>query len=254
MPENKKPFTLLTPSLALAEFVHSYWESINETSEPRKFTIFPDSFFKVIFYLVDDKITAFFLTGLWPKETEITIPPRATVCGIKFKILAPEYIFNHEMASLLQTHRELSLDFWNLKNFDFSSFEKIVEQLEIVLLEKLKASNKVDGKKLQLSQLLYKTNGEISAEEVSNQIAWSNRQINRYLNKYLGVPLKTYLNIQKVFASYIQIREGRFFPDQGYHDQAHFIKTIKSHTGQTPKGLHKQKDDRFIQLKHFRKK
>ena len=253
MPD-KKPFTFINPSPALAEFVHSYWETANQTDEPCQFTIFPDSFFKVIFYLAKGKITAYFLTGLWPKETEITIPPRAKVYGVKFKILAPEYIFNHEMASLLQTHRELNLDFWNLNSFDFSSFEKIVEQIEVVLLEKLKSSNEVTGNKLQLSQLLYKTNGDLSAEEVSNQIAWSNRQINRYLNKYLGVSLKAYLNIQKVFASYIQIREGRFFPDQGYHDQAHFIKTIKKHTGQTPKGLFNEKDDRFIQLKHFRKK
>jgi AraC-like DNA-binding protein len=96
--------------------------------------------------------------------------------------------------------------------------------------------------------------GDISAEEVSNQIFWSNRQINRYLNKYLGVSLKKYLNIQKCYAAYIQIREGRFFPEKGYYDQAHFIREIKKHTNQTPKELYQEQNDRFIQLKNIDKK
>ena len=113
---------------------------------------------------------------------------------------------------------------------------------------------KIQPKKLQLSQLVYLMNGNISAEEVSNQINWSNRQINRYMNKYLGVSLKTYLNIQKCYTSYIQIREGRFFPDNGYYDQAHFIREVKKHTGKTPKELYEKQNDRFIQLKMIQKK
>jgi len=112
----------------------------------------------------------------------------------------------------------------------------------------------VEGKKLQLSQLLYQVEGNISAEEVSNQIAWSNRQINRYLNRYLGVSLKTYLNIQKVYNAYIQIRDGKFFPEKGYFDQAHFIREVKKHTNKTPKELYKEQHDRFVQLKHKQKK
>ena len=141
-----------------------------------------------------------------------------------------------------------------MRDFIFDTFEKVVEQIEDVLIAKLENSKKIDGKKLQLSQLLYRVEGNISAEEVSNQIAWSNRQIKRYLNKYLGVSLKTYLNIQKVYSSYIQIREGRFFPEQGYFDQAHFIREVKKHTNKTPRELHKEQHDRFIQLKHIQKK
>ena len=73
----------------------------------------------------------------------------------------------------------------------------------------------------------------------------------RYLNKYLGVSLKTYLNIQKVYAAYIQIRNGEFFPNDGFYDQAHFIREIKKHTGETPSTLHGNLDDRFIQLKNI---
>ena len=120
--------------------------------------------------------------------------------------------------------------------------------------QRLEESGEIQGKKIQLSQLLYHMDGNITAEEVSNQIAWSNRQINRYLNRYIGVPLKSYLNIQKIYSSYHQIQKGRFFPEKDYYDQAHFIREVKKHTGETPKKLHRELDVRFIQLKNIRKK
>ena len=253
-PNTKGSYRQLNPSDKLTDFVDSYWEHINLTNQPKVVTIAPDSFFKVIIELVDGKIVAYFLTGLWPTETEVVIPANATVYGIKFKILAPEYIFEREVAPLLLSHVELDLEFWDIKNFNFDSFENVVHQVETVLIAKLELGKKVEGKKLQLAQLLCQVEGNISAEEVSNQIAWSNRQINRYLNKYLGVSLKTYLNIQKVYHAYIQIREGKFFPEIGYFDQAHFIREVKKHTNKTPKELYKEQHDRFIQLKYIQKK
>ena len=84
-------------------------------------------------------------------------------------------------------------------------------------------------------------------------LKWSNRQINRYLNKYIGVSLKKYLNVQRVYAAYIHIREGKLKPSARFYDQSHYIKQIKQHTGHTPGQLYKEIDDRFIQLKHIQK-
>jgi len=253
-PEEKRTYQQLDPSDQLKDFVDSYWEHKNQSDSPNKITIFPDSFFKVIVYLVEGKIVAYFLTGLWTKNMEIIVPPKAIVYGVKFKILAPEYIFKHEIASLLQSHAELNLDFWNMRNFNFGNFKENVKQFEAIIIEKLSDNPEIEGKKLQLSQILDKMDGKIAAEEISNQIVWSNRQINRYLNKYLGVSLKSYLNIQRVYAAYIQIREGRFFPDDGFFDQAHFIREVKKHTGKTPRELFNEQHDRFIQLKNIQLK
>lgn len=252
--DSQGSYRQLNPSEKLLDFVDSYWQHINLTDKPKLVTISPDSFFKIIIEIVDGNIIAYFLTGLWPKETEVVIPANATVYGVKFKILAPEYIFEREIANLILSHTELDLSFWNIKNFNFGSFEKVAGQIEELLISKIESGKKADGKKLQLSQLLYQVEGNISAEEVANQIAWSNRQINRYLNKYLGVSLKTYLNIQKVYNAYIQIREGKFFPEKGYFDQAHFIREVKKHTNKTPKELYKEQHDRFVQLKYIQKK
>jgi AraC-like DNA-binding protein len=241
-----------SPSPKLRDFVDSYWESTNNTVRPLKRTIFPDGLFKVVIILVDEKIIAFFLTGLWTKETDITIPAKATVYGIKFKILAPEYIFQHEVASLLQTQRMLDHDFWNINNFKFNNIKDFRKRIEPIIINKLSQSKIIADKKLKLSQLIYQSKGNILAKDLADQVNWSNRQINRYLNKYLGVSLKTYLNIQKIYTSYIQIREGNFSSNEKYHDQSHFIKEIKKHTGRTPKKLHKEQNDRFIQLKNIK--
>jgi len=193
------------------------------------------------------------MTGLWTEEKPFAIPPKATCFGCRLKILAPEFLLNREIASIIQSYLQLELQYLNVDKFDLSNFETVVEQWQREFLTS-KPSKKIQGNKLRLSQLLDQQKGNISATEVSNQIYWTNRQINRYLNKYVGVSLKKYLNIQKCYQSYLQIREGHFFPEKGFFDQPHFIREIKKHTGETPKSLHQHQNDRFIQLKRITKK
>lgn len=252
--KQKHSYKQLQPSAGLSTYIDSYWESVNHTNQPLNRTIFPDSFFKLVVTAIDSKIAVVFLTGLSLKQTDIVIPARATIYGIKFKILAPEYILKREMASLLQSQSMLDSGFWGISDFDMSSLEAYVLQIEKVMSGILTQGGQIKEKKLQLTKLLYKSNGNISAGEVATHTGWSLRQISRYLNKYLGVSLRTYLNIQKVYAAYIPIREGTFSAKEGFYDQSHLIKQIRKHTGHTPTSLYSSQNDRFIQLKNFKKK
>lgn len=243
----------IEPSKELKNFIHSFWTHTNHKDRLEKITIFPDSYFKIVFVVKNNKIITYFMTGLWLEEKIISIPSKATTYGCRLKILAPEFLLNREVTSVIQNYSQLNLEFLNVNKFDLSSFEVIVNQWQNEFMSMI-SSKPIQGNKLRLSQLLDKMKGDISASEVSSQIYWANRQINRYLNKYIGVSLKKYLNIQKCYESYIQIREGSFFPEKGFFDQAHFIREIKKHTGETPTSLHKHKNDRFIQLKRITKK
>ncbi len=247
-------FTHLNPTEELKDFVECYWMHINDSRESKELTVFPDSFFKVIFEWQKGKLKAYFLTGLWTKEMAITIPAKTTLIGIKFKFLAPEYILKREIASIVESHQDLSPDFWDMQSFKFTTFENLIEHIESILIHLVQTGKPIQAKKLQLSQMLYLVKGNISAEEVSNQVNWSNSQINRYLKKYLGVPLKTYLNVQKCYDSYFQIRKGQFYPENEYFDQPHFIREIRKHTSQTPTELFKKQNARFVQLKFIKKK
>lgn len=241
----------IKPVPALQELVHSFWMHRNDTDQPQQLTIVPDSYLKIIFVVQEEQISKYFITGLWIRENTFITPPNARNYGCRLKILAPEFLLKQEVATLLQDFKQLDLSYLNLKNFALNDFEEIVKKWQTELL-KIKSTKEIPGNKLRLSQLLDQRKGDITAAEVSEQIFWTNRQINRYMNKYIGVSLKKYLNIQKVYQSYIQIREGRLFPEKYYFDQAHFIREIKKHTGETPSTLHEAQNDRFIQLKNIK--
>ena len=188
----KSIYKEIKPKTDLKDFVHSFWMHHNNTNAVEKITIIPDSYFKMVITIKNNKIISYFMTGLWTEEKIIPIASNATTFGCRLKILAPEFLLEKEIASITNGFQQLDLNFLNANKFDVSSFESIVEQWQNELI--LKISNKeIPGNKLRLSQLLDTTNGEISATEVSNQIYWTNRQINRYLNKYIGVSLKKYL-------------------------------------------------------------
>lgn len=251
--EKTSTYREIEPVDELKHFVHSFWMHENLSDKTQTLTIFPDSYFKMVFLLKGKKVVNYFMTGIWTGQKNYAIPAHGTTLGCRLKILAPEFLINREVASIKEAYQQLDLSYLNLNKFDFSTFEGIVSQWTTELL-KLQPAKSIQENKLRLSQLLYQLKGDISATEVSEQIFWTNRQINRYLNKYVGISLKKYLNIQKCYEAYIQIREGKLAPEKGYFDQAHFIKEVKKHTGETPKSLFDQQNDRFIQLKNIKQK
>ncbi|MEM6345583.1 MAG: AraC family transcriptional regulator [Bacteroidota bacterium] len=252
--KERSTYQELNPSVELADYVHSYWTHQNLSGKPEVMKIFPDSFFKLVILFREGKILDFFMTGLWTESKGFTIPPKASTFGCRLRVLAPEYLLDQKIASLLNETRPLDSTFLSLDDWDLiSDFEIIVKHWEEALL-RIMPDQKVAKHKLRFSRLLYEMEGGISATEFAEKAQWSNRQISRYLNKYLGVSLKKYLNIQKCYKAYIQIREGRFFPEGAYFDQAHFVREIKKHTGETPRELYKRQHDLFIQLKNIKEK
>lgn len=243
----------LYPSEELYDYVASYWESYNSGDFYQEATICPDGYVKLVIQLLEGKVVRFIITGLWTKEMDIVVPPGIVSYGVRLKVIAPEYILKEDSKSSFNTTIELDPDYLNFNTITFTSFEEIVEQIETIFIDRLSTHKEVRGNRLRLSQLLYSTFGNIQANEVANQIHWSQREINRYLNKYLGISLKKYLNIQKCYRSYLQIRDGEFYPEKGFFDQAHFIREVKKHTGQTPKVLYQKQNDQFIQLKHMKR-
>ncbi|MEG2101845.1 MAG: AraC family transcriptional regulator, partial [Flavobacterium sp.] len=126
---------------------------------------------------------------------------------------------------------------------DFEAFQlKITAQLKELL------PHTIDERKRQIFELIYASNGEIKVKELSEKIAWSSREINRYFNKQFGLSLNAFCKILRFKASLQHIAKGRLFPELNFTDQTHFIKEIKKFSGVVPSELLKNKDDRFILL------
>lgn len=243
----------LLPSPGFDHLIDSFWNHVNTSGKPQTMTIVPDSFFKIVFLVKNNQVVKYFLTGLWTENKDFTIPANGATYGCRLKILAPEYLLQSEIASIVNSVKQLDLEFLNVQALAFSDFDLLVRQWEAELM-KLVSKKEIAGNKQRLSELLYDTKGELTVSEVSDQIFWTARQINRYLNRWVGISLKSYLNIQKCYQSYLHIRQGQFLPETDYFDQSHFIREVKKHTGETPSKLFQKQNDRFIQLKNIKEK
>jgi AraC-like DNA-binding protein len=236
----------IKPTGILSNFVQSFW--YYETAEKAvSHTILPDGYFDLIAEFDSHKITRVKLTGMWTTPKDIQIPENTTFFAIRFKLLALEYFFKTEIKSILNTALNLPLSFWNIDSFTYDEFEKFVTVVSENLNSELSRLNEIDNRKLKLFEFVYQHQIK-TVSEISTQIFWSSRQINRYFNSRFGIPLKEFLKIVRCNAAYHEISNGNLKPQNDFFDQAHFIKEIKKYSHTTPTELHKNKNDRFLQL------
>lgn len=231
----------------LNHFVQCFWEYKNDQTD-YEHTILPDGYFDLIVEYENRVLSRIKLTGIWTKTFQVNIPKSTKIFAVRFKLLAVEHLLSEEIKSILDTVKDLDLNFWEIDTLHCDEFEKFVSFLTNKIKESIPELKETDRRKINLFQLIYKKE-KLSVKELSEQSFWSSRQINRYFTHYFGVSLKTYLNIVRCNASYKDIVDGQLFPDEIFFDQSHFIREIKKHTGVTPTELLQNKKDRFIQLK-----
>ncbi|WP_207513807.1 helix-turn-helix domain-containing protein [Longitalea luteola] len=230
----------------LTNFIQSFWEYETFDTEVEH-TIIPDGYFDLIAAFEDGILSRVNLTGVWTKPINVSIPTSTKLFAIRFKLLATEYLFQHEIRSLLNTRKNLPLQFWNIDEYQRNDFERFTLEITNRLEYSIKHLKEIDNRKLKLFDLVY--NKQIlSVDELADKVFWSSRQINRYFNSQFGFSLKTFLNIVRCNASYHEIAKGNLFPDNNFFDQSHFIKEIRKFTGTTPRELFKNQNVRFLQL------
>lgn len=241
------------PNTHLTNFVKCFWFSDSQEAEGEH-TVLPDGYFDLIYCFSGAMHKRVFLTGTWTKPIDVPYGMHTRHFGVRFKLLASEYIFNIPIQSIIDTSLDLQLDYWTEGQDIFASFDLFASHMEKVLNVMIPEPDSIDSRKFKLFQLLYECHGNIGVNELSEQVGWSSRQINRWFNAWFGLPLKTFANILKCHAAYKSIAKGEFKPVGDYYDQSHFIKEVKRFTGTTPKVLHENKNVRFLQLSTQKKK
>jgi AraC-like DNA-binding protein len=166
--------------------------------------------------------------------------------SVSFNPLAVEYILNLSVAAILNSGKILEKNFWDFNIDDLNDFDAFCHKLSKKIHSLIPKA--IDERKRKLFELIFTANGEISIKELSAQIIWSERQINRYFNQYFGLSLKAYCNILRFQASLPHIKEGKLLPQLNFTDQSHFIKEVKKLSGVSPKELFKNENDRFLQF------
>lgn len=242
----------LSPDPSLDVFVESIGMFHNPSDQPKEVVIIPDGRIDLFFLQSGPESFHIMLIGLETAPEQRIIPPHTLAFVVSFRPLGAEYILKTSIADILNTAKELPIDFWNLTKDIMNDFEAFHQNASRIIKEL--APETIDLKKRLLFELIYASKGEINVMELSEKVSWSSRQINRYFSKQFGLSLKSYSTILRFRASLEHIAEGKLFPELNFTDQNHFIKEIKKFSGVIPKELAKNKDDRFILLSVLKQK
>lgn len=237
---------------SLSNLVTYFWKYEHQ-DEDIVHTILPDTYFDLIADFEHGILQQVHLTGIWTKPIDVVVTKGTVMFAIRFKMLAAEYLFQREIKSLLNTTTSLPLSFWSIDTLSSTNFETFVEMLTAQMESVIGCTPTLDSRKVKLFNLIYKKE-QYSIHELSDAVGWSSRQINRYFNQQVGIPLKTFINMVRCKASYPEIATGNLAPSSPYFDQSHFIKEVKRYTGATPQELSKNKNGRFLQLSTLAKK
>ena len=250
---NDLQLKIIQPESALSGFVESFWMLANNSDQNKDTAIMPDGRVDVLFSYSDTEPFNIMLMNLDRQSSQVVLSAKTIIFAVSFKLIAVEYILETSIAGQFNIPVQLPDNFWDISINDLNNFENFVTKVSEKIRNILKGK-KVDDKKRILFEYIYSSNGSMTVKELSEKSCWTSRQINRYFNQYIGISLKEYCTILRFQAALPQIKKGKFFPEQNFADQAHFIKAIKKHSGLTPKELNKNKNDRFIQLLALPKK
>lgn len=234
----------IPPLKEISSFVKCFWMYENEESDVRH-TILPNGYFELFMIFEHQQLVSVFLSGLRTKPFDVNIPKGITVSAIRFLLSASEYVLSKEIGSVLDDILPLDINFWGLQELSNLPFPDRVEKIAYKLLDIIK-EREMNQDKLLLLKTVYQP--DLSVQEVAKATQWDRRKINRYFNSQFGISLKTFLSIIRFRSSFDSVKEGILYPELNYYDQSHYIKEVKKYTGESPKKLLKNEDDRFLQF------
>ncbi len=246
LPKYALEYTSLAPPPSLTAVIESIWMLKNHSDKIDEGIIIPDGKIDLFLLMEENNNIQIFISGVCDKPILKPPYPKSTMFAISFYPLAAEYIFKQSFKKLRNQRLVLANDYLGFGKNDLADFGNFYTKACNIFEKQLE--NKIDVRKKKLFEHIYLSKGQTTVEELSNKIIWSNRQINRYFNHWFGIPLKSYINIIRFSNSLKQLKVGIFYPELNYVDQSHFIRQIKKFSGVRPTILHKNENDRFIQL------
>lgn len=242
---NVLTYTISKPDESLSDFVYCF-SSLQNLSHFTGGVIVPNGKIDLMFCKTTDNRFQIVLMGLETKPKPMPDFHVEAFFAVSFNPLALEYVFQESIAEFVDSGKELPNDFWGFNINDLDDFDAFCKKASTKIQSLL--CPEIDSRKRQLFELIFVTEGEISIKELSEKVAWSERQINRYFKQQLGVSPKAYCGILRFQASLPHIKEGKLSPQLNFTDQSHFIKEIKKLSGVSPKELFKNPNDRFLQF------
>lgn len=218
-------------------------------------------FFDCPFSVSDGKIEVsvdFIFSRISTKTVQVK-PQTAEVkiIGVHFKPYALAFFTHQRVKDLPIILPAQQLLTNNLVEFK----EKIVQTHELdqqfKILERLLLHNLCTPNIKLISTAINKIEasaGQLVIDELANELNMTNRTLRNHFYQCIGCSPKEYAQLVKLNRAVIAIKAANknltaIAHEQGYFDQAHFVNSIKSITGKSPKSLQKEVSNfRFLQF------
>ena len=247
----------LQPSVQLSSIIKSFWmtdSGYDKAIVQEK--VIPDGYPEMIFHYKDPYKSN--INGRWRDlGDKYIIAGQIRNCfflentgytgmfSIKFQPWAFHTLFGINMSSL--TDNAILIPDKILKTieplkaiaFEKISFEEKVKQSEQWIKEFVKTKTNKKNPGEAAVNLILDSNGQLSLDEILTKTKLSERQLERYFKKAIGLTPKFYCRIIR-FAYIFKLtlannsNWSEISTQAGFYDQSHFIKNFKEFTGEEP--------------------
>lgn len=250
-----------SPSEALKPYVDCYWAmsfgGMSTDVSPDQHCL-PLGLMEMVFHLNDDPyqvsiegkkdlLPASFIAGMYEVPVSWNAVGGSRSFGIRIKPECMLELFGVPVSVVFQEYTEL-------QNFFGNGAKELTEQMrnapdtgsrirlaESFILKYMRDRQRERNYVMEATRLIRQSVGNISLEDLSDQLYISPRQLQRSFKNHIGTSPKTFMRIIR-FASaydYVQKQEeslnwANLSYHFGYSDQAHFIRDFKQFTGRAP--------------------
>lgn len=258
------------PSVELNNYVELFWSgdfNVNSTSFLSQ-RVIPNGYVELIIHLTDfhcellqgsgfSPSPDYTLIGLFTKPYDVHFKKLVKVFGIRFKPEGIYYAFGVPASEIHHSFADLediagrSIKELCARLIEASNVNQMISLSENYLLENINKSKLNLYYLNRAANLIRKSNGKISIEELAGKVYISSRQLEREFKQKMGISPKRYMRIARLNEVNRKILSGErvdftsLSHSSGYSDQAHFIREFKDFTGESPK-LFLDKKERFI--------
>lgn len=256
-------YQVFEPSEFLSAFVKCYWTLEFPAEEmPQKQSIVPDGCMEMIFHQGD-------LYRQYLNNGESILQPKCFVIGQLTEPLEIEPTGSTNIFSVrfhpggflpftsvpIKEMENLAIDLTQLFGNEghvietnmlaANSVEEKIKWIESFLLNRLSDTETIDRVIKSTVETMLTANGQISIDELSQQININRRQLERKFSSAVGLSPKTLSKVIRLQSTLKMLLNKELTSltalayEGEYYDQAHFIKDFKEFTGKTPKEFYR---------------
>ena len=234
------------PSLILQPFIYCYWElkTTHALNAPFVYRVVADGCIDIFFDLNTPRES--YVMGFCKKYTAFSLDSRFHYIGVRFLPTMFPQVFGVSASELSNRAEVLHAVLPATADFIATGFcidqrvgqiRQKLDQYFLKLLPVMKWNN--DNRLYNAISIIIRNNGVLDIEK-DLDTGISHRQLRRLFEYYIGDSPKTFSkvvrfqNILRAKPSQQSLRKNKLFFDEGFYDQAHFIKEFKTFYGVTP--------------------